>query len=71
LEPVQSLDISEAFQACYASYTSQKAKRDEPVDEAELVKRCGKLKREAEPEPEPRVSRLFSVPRIILLTETR
>ena len=41
-------DLRNNYMACYVGFTSQKAKRGEPVDEAELVKRCGKAKRETD-----------------------
>jgi hypothetical protein len=40
-----------AYQACYTIYSSARVKRGLEISDAEIVKRCRKAKREAEPEP--------------------
>jgi hypothetical protein len=45
-EPEPLTDLRNMYRACYAAYISQKVKRGEPVEEAELEKRCGKAKRD-------------------------
>lgn len=40
-EAAPMTDLRNMYRACYAAYVSQKVKRGEPIDEVELLKRCG------------------------------
>ncbi|KPI35160.1 uncharacterized protein AB675_10171 [Cyphellophora attinorum] len=44
-DPEPLTDLRNMYRACYSAYVSQRARRGEAVESAELEKRCGKAKR--------------------------